>query len=86
MADVESPLVVYRTGETLMWRVRANWRGDAGAAALQMGWVADKQRLGRWGVAEIGLGDAYWFDLTLTQDVDAVMVRLAFDRQPDFVY
>lgn len=86
MAESEVEVLSYRNGDILMWRVSANYVGDAKAAALRMGALADCLGLGSWNVAEIGLGGAYWFDLVLAKEVDEIFVLLTFDRRPDLIY
>ncbi len=76
-----------RAGHVLVWTVPASASAPALAEAAWMGLQADAHRLGRWGIAERGLGggEAY-FDLTLDRDVDPVLIKLIYGRGPDHVY
>lgn len=86
MADQETLASDLKAGELLMWLVKVYGGNDAEARALEMGRRADVHRLGAWGVFPIGLGDRWWFDLTLARDLDLVFATLLFDRMPDERY
>ena len=51
-----------------------------------MGLIATTMELGDWGLALIGLGPRYYFDLTLAYDIEESLIKLALDRSPDAVY
>jgi len=74
----------YLTGDILLWMVVSTDSQSAPDIAASMGALADENDLGTWSVALIGLGrDRVYFDLTLTRDIDRLMLKLMFGSTPD---
>lgn len=71
-------------GSILVWRVRSTDTCNAMVIAAQMGETASRLGLGGWAITP-GADEAQlcYFDLVLSQDVDPVLIRLAFETEPD---
>jgi hypothetical protein len=77
----------FQAGDILVWRVRGNPTTTAEQQAQDLGQLVDTHQLGHWGAFPIGLGDeAWWFDLTISNQVAAIVVVLILGELPDAVY
>ena len=79
-------LTILKSGDILIWRVRGKSTISAEAVVKKMGALSDIHGLGDWAVGPLGLGEIWWFELILAEDIDEAFVKLLFNRMPDGRY
>lgn len=76
----------FEAGDILLWQIKASTPDLARACAEELGDLATVHELGDWAVNPIGLGDSWWFDLTLSAGMTDICIILTFSRLPDHCY